>query len=530
MSNYTQITFFAPKDALLSGNPAKLIKGADVDPELAAIATAIASKYDATNFAFANPSATIGLTAVNGSATTPMRSDAAPALSQSISPTWSALHTFGHGAVVTGVASSSLGTSALVISGSSTSGQSNGLFVAAGTNASDNVIRLQNQAQTTNFFILTGNGAGSLGPSGSLGLAWNAAGNVSSAAPSSGVAFTATGIASQYAAVFTAGGTSGTQKGLSAVTTTQNATDKIINVNNSLSNLLDIFGDGHGDIGPNLSWTAGGNWSIAVPTSGISAVINGLNANYVLQLASTSAANVLGFGWNVGNTSNAWNVFSQGNDPLSVGTNGTQSLFLVTAGTTRVNVNGNGAISVSAPSVGTALSVTGLANATTALVQGSSTSGQSFGLRVQAGTTAADNGFIVTNPAGSVNYFEVRGDGVVLGNDGTNLFELGYKDAPQNTQTTSYTLALSDRGKSIVMNGTSLTLTIPANASIAFPPGATIVGVNKNATALTVAITTDTLVLAGTSTTGSRSVATNGLFTLYKSLTGEWLISGSGVT
>lgn len=42
----------------------------------------------------ANPTATIGLTAVNGSAATFMRSDAAPALSQSIAPTWTGLHTF----------------------------------------------------------------------------------------------------------------------------------------------------------------------------------------------------------------------------------------------------------------------------------------------------------------------------------------------------------------------------------------------------------------------------------------------------
>lgn len=42
----------------------------------------------------ANPTATLGLTAINGSATTYMRSDAAPALSQSIAPTWTGLHTF----------------------------------------------------------------------------------------------------------------------------------------------------------------------------------------------------------------------------------------------------------------------------------------------------------------------------------------------------------------------------------------------------------------------------------------------------
>jgi hypothetical protein len=42
----------------------------------------------------ANPSASLGLTAVNGSATTYMRSDGAPALSQAITPTWTSSHTF----------------------------------------------------------------------------------------------------------------------------------------------------------------------------------------------------------------------------------------------------------------------------------------------------------------------------------------------------------------------------------------------------------------------------------------------------
>lgn len=42
----------------------------------------------------ANPSASVGLAAINGSATTWMRSDGAPALSQSIAPTWSGIHTF----------------------------------------------------------------------------------------------------------------------------------------------------------------------------------------------------------------------------------------------------------------------------------------------------------------------------------------------------------------------------------------------------------------------------------------------------
>lgn len=43
---------------------------------------------------FANPTGTIGLTAVNGTASTSPRSDSAPALSQAISPTWTGNHTF----------------------------------------------------------------------------------------------------------------------------------------------------------------------------------------------------------------------------------------------------------------------------------------------------------------------------------------------------------------------------------------------------------------------------------------------------
>ncbi len=47
----------------------------------------------ATNVA-ANPTGTIGLTAVNGSAATYLRSDGAPALSQAIAPTWTAQHIY----------------------------------------------------------------------------------------------------------------------------------------------------------------------------------------------------------------------------------------------------------------------------------------------------------------------------------------------------------------------------------------------------------------------------------------------------
>lgn len=46
MSNYTKSTDFASKDALLSGNPAKIIKGTEIDTEFNDIATAIGTKAD----------------------------------------------------------------------------------------------------------------------------------------------------------------------------------------------------------------------------------------------------------------------------------------------------------------------------------------------------------------------------------------------------------------------------------------------------------------------------------------------------
>ena len=46
MSNYTKATNFAAKDSLSHGNPAKVVKGTEINAEFDAIATAIASKAD----------------------------------------------------------------------------------------------------------------------------------------------------------------------------------------------------------------------------------------------------------------------------------------------------------------------------------------------------------------------------------------------------------------------------------------------------------------------------------------------------
>lgn len=46
MANYTKLTDFATKDSLLSGNPAKIVRGTEIDTEFENIETAVNSKQD----------------------------------------------------------------------------------------------------------------------------------------------------------------------------------------------------------------------------------------------------------------------------------------------------------------------------------------------------------------------------------------------------------------------------------------------------------------------------------------------------
>lgn len=48
MSNYTKTTDFAAKDSLASGNPSKIVKGAEINTEYDNIQIAVNSKLDGT--------------------------------------------------------------------------------------------------------------------------------------------------------------------------------------------------------------------------------------------------------------------------------------------------------------------------------------------------------------------------------------------------------------------------------------------------------------------------------------------------
>lgn len=105
---------------------------------------------------------------------------------------------------------------------------------------------------------------------------------------------------------------------------------------------------------------------------------------------------------------------------------------------------------------------------------------------------------------------------------------------PQNSQSAAYTLVLGDAGKHILHPSADITarvFTIPANSSVAFDIGTAVTFVNQNAAgAVTIAITTDTLRLAGAGTTGSRTLTANGIATALKLTSTEWIISGTNLT
>jgi hypothetical protein len=103
---------------------------------------------------------------------------------------------------------------------------------------------------------------------------------------------------------------------------------------------------------------------------------------------------------------------------------------------------------------------------------------------------------------------------------------------PINSQSTAYTAVWADRNKTLLHpteDDNARTFTIPANSSVPYPLGTTLTFVNQINT-VTIAITTDTLTLAGAGSTGSRTLAANGVATALKVSSTGWVINGTGIS
>jgi hypothetical protein len=169
-------------------------------------------------------------------------------------------------------------------------------------------------------------------------------------------------------------------------------------------------------------------------------------------------------------------------------------------------------------------------------------------LTVVAGAVAwANNAAGFTNPMttiGDVIVGDTAGAAIRLANGNAGEVLTAVAGAPpvwapprilQNSQSAAYTLVLTDAGKHIYHPSADTTAriwTIPANASVAFPIGTAVTFDNDfGAGAITIAITSDTLVLVGpVGSTGSRTLAAGGQATAIKVTSTRWRISGTGLT
>lgn len=109
-----------------------------------------------------------------------------------------------------------------------------------------------------------------------------------------------------------------------------------------------------------------------------------------------------------------------------------------------------------------------------------------------------------------------------------------FSNVPQNSKSAAYTTVLGDAQYHILhpsADTTARTFTIDSNANVAYPIGTAITFVNQHSGGVvTIAITSDTMRLAGAGTTGSRTLAADGIATALKITSTEWIISGTGLT
>lgn len=151
------------------------------------------------------------------------------------------------------------------------------------------------------------------------------------------------------------------------------------------------------------------------------------------------------------------------------------------------------------------------------------------GLSGYSGFSAASgySGYSASSP-GASGYSGFSGASGKSGYSGYS----GSGDILQNSQSVDYTTVLGDDGKHILhpaSDNNPRTFTIDSNANVAYAIGSCITFVNR-INVVSIAITADTLRMANTSNTGTRTLAVNGIATALKIGTTEWIINGNGLT
>ena len=197
------------------------------------------------------------------------------------------------------------------------------------------------------------------------------------------------------------------------------------------------------------------------------------------------------------------------------------------------NILTGGLISATANITGGNILTGGLITAT-----GNITGGNLIGIHAN-GTSNVNiptaSGNVTFGVNGTANILVVASTGIVANVSTTTTATpangVGYIGMPVSSVTGTGTLTIVDAGKLVYITGASQTVTIPANGSVAFPIGTTVTFIAGPASSATsIAITTDTMYLAGTGSTGTRTLAANAMATAVKVASTTWYINGTGIS
>ena len=286
-------------------------------------------------------------------------------------------------------------------------------------------------------------------------------------------------------------------------------------------------------IGINAGVTTQGNNSVAIgpgagaSTQGTEAVAIGTGAGETTQGNSAVAV-----GYNAGLT-------SQGNNSVAIG----QGAGETAQAANSIILNATGAtLNQTTANTFTVAPIRNISATSGVLQYNATTKEVSYSNSVTADSFNTDQitvvGNRITTTVTNANLeIECNGTGGVVINTlaeattASTARSAGYLGIPASTVSTTATLTIADAGEHIYVTTTGQTITIPAAASVAYPIGTTLTFIaGPSATTTTIAITSDTLRLAGGTSTGTRTLAANGMATAVKVAATTWYINGTGLT
>lgn len=249
--------------------------------------------------------------------------------------------------------------------------------------------------------------------------------------------------------------------------------------------------------------TTAGSYGNIHLTTYASVFVDGTSTNNIVQTSSNSRTNGMGM-WSTGGNPR---IYSTSDIEFRSGVT-LRDQDTPTGGSTVATIGSTGIVTLTNNIVGTA---------TQNVFNTTSTTINAFGAATTALNIGASNAPITGFAAPATT--------------SSTASSLGYLGIPQSATATTATLAIGDAGKHIYVTTAGQTITIPDNATVSYPIGTTIEFIaGPSATTVTIAITSDTMYLAGTGTTGSRTLAAYGMATAIKVAATTWFISGNGLT